>query len=57
MVLKNFNTVLLDIMAIASQKLVSRVLLPYQSIQYNRDIFYDEMVSIFFHECHRKTSC
>ena len=32
----------------ASQKLVSRVLLPYESIHNNRDIFYDEMLSIFF---------
>ena len=37
------NTVL----AIASQKLVSRIVLPYKSLQSNRDIFYDEMVLIF----------
>ena len=32
----------------AAQKLVSRILLPYKSIHINRDIFYDEMVLIFF---------
>ena len=31
-----------------SQKLVSRIVLPYKSIYNNRDIFYDKMVLIFF---------
>ena len=35
-------------MAIASQKVASRVVLPYKSIQNNYDIFYGEMVLIFF---------
>ena len=33
---------------ITSQKLVSRIVLPYKSNHNNRDIFYDEMVLIFF---------
>ena len=36
------------ILAIASQWLVLRILLPYKSIHDNRNIFYDEMVLIFF---------
>ena len=35
-------------MVIASQKLVSRLLLPYQNLHSNHDIFYDEIVLIFF---------
>ena len=37
-----------QILVIASQKLVSRIALPYKSIHNNRGIFYDKMVLIFF---------
>ena len=55
--MKNFDTILSSILAIASQKLVSRAVLPHKSIHINRDIFYDEMVLIFFDEHHCKTLC
>ena len=45
---KKFYTISSYILAIASQKLVSLVVLPYKSIHNNCDIFYDEMVLIFF---------
>ena len=35
-------------LAIASQKLVSGIVLPCKSVNNNRDIFYDEKVLIFF---------
>ena len=46
--MKIFNTISSKILVIASQKLVSRIALPYKSIHNNRDIFYDEMALIFF---------
>ena len=53
---KVFSTFLSQLMAIASQNFVSRILLLYKCFHYNRKIFYDEMVLIF-HEHHRKASC
>ena len=37
----------------ASQKLILRVALPYKSIHNNRDVCYDQVMSIFFrgHRC------
>ena len=46
--MKNFNTILSKILVIASQKLVSQKLLIYKSLRNNCDIFYDEMVLIFW---------
>ena len=46
--MKIVNTISSWIFVIASQKLVSRIVLPYKSIHNNCDIFYDEMVLIFF---------
>ena len=46
--MKIFDTISSYILAIASQKLVSRIVLPCKSIHNNRDIFYDEMALIFF---------
>ena len=40
--------ILSQILAIASQKLVLQIVLTYKSIQNNRDVFYDEMVLLFF---------
>ena len=48
MVIKIFITISSLILAIASQKLVSRILLLYESIHSKRDIFYDKLVLIFF---------
>ena len=45
---KNFNTISSQILVIALQKIVLQIVLPYKSILNNHDIFYDEMVLIFF---------
>ena len=47
MLMKIFNPISSKILAIASQKLVSRILLANESPHNNRDIFYDEMVLNF----------
>ena len=46
--MKIFNTISSQLIPIASQKLVSRKLLTYKSFHNNRDVVYDEIVSIFF---------
>ena len=48
--MKIFNTILSEVLVTASQKPVSRrrILSPYKSIHNNRDIFYEEMVLLFF---------
>ena len=43
-----FNTISLQLLAVASQKLVSQILLPYKSLYTNHDIFYDKVVLICF---------
>ena len=49
MFMKNINTILSLLMAIASQKLVSQILLPnITSLYNNRDNFYIEVVLIIF---------
>ena len=45
---KIFNMILSQVFAIASQKLLSRILSPYKSRHSSRDIFCDEMVLLFF---------
>ena len=46
---KNFRHHFVTLLAIASQKLASRKVLPYKNIHNNRDIFFDRMkVLIFF---------
>ena len=45
---KIFNTILSQILVVASKKIVSRIVLPYKSIYNNCDIFYDKMVLLFF---------
>ena len=55
LLMKIFNSISSLILAVESQKLVSRIVLSYKSIIHNhRDIFYDEMVLIFFHVHHCK---
>ena len=46
--IKIFITISSYLLAITSQKFVSRKLLPCKSHHNNRDIYYDEMVLIFF---------
>ena len=48
MLMKIFSTISSLILAIASQKLVSQILLLYKSLHNKRDIFYDELVLFFF---------
>ena len=48
MLMKIFNTISSLVLAIASQKLVSRILLPYKNLHSKRDIYYDKLVLIFF---------
>ena len=45
--LQDYFIINTEILAIASQKLVSQVVLPYKSIHNNRGIFSDEMVLVF----------
>ena len=45
--MKIFNTILSQLLAIASQKFVSQKLLAYEGVHNNRDIFHDEMVFFF----------
>ena len=47
MMIKIFNMILSLMLAIASQKLVSQILLLYESLHNKRDIFYDELMLIF----------
>ena len=46
--MKIFNTISSKMLVIASQMFVSLIVLPSKTIHNNRDIFYDEMVLIFF---------
>ena len=50
LLMKIFSTISLKILAIAPQKLVSRVLLSYESLHNSCDNFYDEIVMMFVHE-------
>ena len=54
MLMKIFNTISSLVLAIASQKLVSQILLLYESLHRKRDIYYDKLVLIFFYEHHCK---
>ena len=45
--MKNFNMILSQILAIASQKLVLRISLPNKRLHNNRDNIYDEIELIF----------
>ena len=47
--MNNFNSISSWTLVIASQKLVSRILLTYTSLYNNRDIFYDEMLIFFMY--------
>ena len=51
MMIKIFNMILSLMLAIASQKLVSQILLLYESLHNKRDIFYDELMLIFYEHC------